>query len=190
MERMQVENLFTRIRDGYSAAPNVSLGFQVSEPDEDGIRWTKDKQMYIPDHGTLRHDCIEAVHAPTFAGHFGVIRTLRKLKEVYYWPNMRKEVVTFIKSCNSCQRVKSLKQKKYGPLNPLRIPGRRWESISMDVITDLPPSANNKDSILVIVDRLSKMCHMEACTKAITSEGVARHQQGIPVSWVLLVHSV
>jgi hypothetical protein len=114
MERMQVENLFTRIHDGYSAAPDVSLGFQVSEPDEDGIRWTKDRQMYIPDHGTLRHDCIEAVHAPTFAGHFGVIRTLRKLKEVYYWPNIRKEVffVTFIKSCNSCHRVKSLKQKK------------------------------------------------------------------------------
>jgi hypothetical protein len=44
----------------------------------------------------------------------------------------------------------------------------------MDLITDLPPSSNNNDSILVIVDRLSKMCHMEACTKTIPSEGVPR----------------
>jgi hypothetical protein len=191
MGRMQVDSFYSRLCEGYSAAPFVSQGFQVSEPDENGIRWTLSKQIFIPDHGELRDDCIEAVHAPTFAGHFGIIRTIKKLKEVYFWPNMRKDVERFVKSCDSCQKVKASKQKKVGPLQPLQIPGRRWESISMDLITDLPPSVNQNDSILVVVDRLSKMCHLEACTKTITSAGVAEiiesrvfRYHGMPLSIV------
>jgi hypothetical protein len=189
--RMQVDSFYSRLREGYSAAPFMSQGFQVSEPDENGLHWTNSKQIFIPDHGDLRQDCIEAVHAPAFAGHFGIIRTIKKLKEVYFWPNMRKDVERFIKSCESCQKVKASKQKKVGPLQPLQIPGRRWESISMDLITDLPPSVNQNDSILVVVDRLSKMCHLEACTKTITSAGVARiiesrvfRYHGMPLSIV------
>jgi hypothetical protein len=191
MGRMQVDSFYSRLREGYSAAPFMPQGFQVSEPDENGLHWTNSKQIFIPDHGDLRQDCIEAVHAPTSAGHFGIIYTIKKLKEVYFWPNMRKDVERFIKSCDSCQKVKASKQKKVGPLQPLQIPGRRWESISMDLITDLPPSVNQNDSILVVVDRLSKMCHLEACTKTITSAGVARiiesrvfRYHGMPLSIV------
>jgi hypothetical protein len=191
MERFQVDSFHARIREGYEADPMVSMGEQVSAPDENGLKWTNTKQIVIPDFEGLRADCIEAVHAPTFAGHFGVIRTLKKLKEVFYWPGMRKDVERYIKSCDSCQKVKASKQSKLGPLNPLNIPGRRWESIPMDLITDLPKSSNENDSILVIVDRLSKMCHIEACKKSITSEGVARiienrvfRYHGMPLSIV------
>jgi hypothetical protein len=174
MGRLQVDSFYTRICEGYQTTPFVSQGIQVSEPDEKGLRWTEAKQLFIPDFGDLRSDCIEAVHAPTFSGHFGIFRTYKKLQEVFYWPNMRKDVERYIKTWDSCQKVKASKQRKVGHLQPLQIPGRRWESISMDLITDLPPSVNQNDSILVIVDRLSKMCHLEACTKTITSEGVSR----------------
>ena len=43
----------------------------------------------------------------------------------------------------------------------------------MDLITDLPVTRQGYDSILVFVDRLSKMVHLAPCTKTITSEGVA-----------------
>jgi hypothetical protein len=71
--------------------------------------------------------------------------------------------------------------------------GRRLESMSMDLITNLPPSVHQNDSILVVVDKLSKMCQLEACTKTITSAaaGVARmieshgfRYHGMPLSIV------
>jgi len=69
--------------------------------------------------------------------------------------------------------MKAERQKPYGLLQPLQIPGRRWESVSMDLITDLPRTPDGKDAIVVFVDRLSKMCHVAACTKTVTGEGVA-----------------
>jgi hypothetical protein len=159
MGRMHVDRFYSRLCEGYSAAPFVSQGFQVFEPDDNGIRWTLSKHIFIPDHGELWEDCIEEVHAPTFAiaGHFSKFRTITKFKGVYFWPNMRKDVVRFDQSCDSCQKVKASKQKKVGPLQPLQIPSRRWESICMNLITDLPPSVNQNDSILVVADRLRKI---------------------------------
>jgi hypothetical protein len=103
--RARGDSFYSRLCEGYSAAPFVSQGFPVSEPDENGIRWTQSKQIFIPDHGELRDGCIGAVHAPTFAGHFGIIRTIKKLKEVHFWPNMCKDVGRFVKSCDSSQKV-------------------------------------------------------------------------------------
>jgi hypothetical protein len=73
----------------------------------------------------------------TFSGHFGVLRTVQKLQQVHIWPRMHKGVEHFIKSCDSCQKIKAFKQKPVGPLQRLQMPGRRWESFSMDlIITD------------------------------------------------------
>jgi hypothetical protein len=79
-----------------------------------------------------------------------------------------------VRACDSCQRIKARRQKPYGELQPLQIPGRRWESVSVDLITDLPQTKARYDSIVVFVDRLSKMCHLAACNKTITAEALAR----------------
>ena len=60
-----------------------------------------------------------------------------------------------------------------GKLMPNRIPYRRWQIISVDLITELPQS-HGYDSILVAVDCLSKRAHFIATTSDITSLGVAR----------------
>ena len=56
---------------------------------------------------------------------------------------------------------------------PNRIPYRRWQIISVDLITELPQS-HGYDSILVAVDRLSKRAHFIATTSDITLLGVTR----------------
>jgi hypothetical protein len=48
---------------------------------------------------------------------------------------------------------------KAGLLQPLSIPGWKWEVISMDFIVGLPPTIKNHNSIWVIVDRLTKLAH-------------------------------
>ena len=56
---------------------------------------------------------------------------------------------------------------------PNRIPYRRWQIISVDLITELPQS-HGYDSILVAVDQLSKWAHFIPTTSDVTSLGVAQ----------------
>jgi len=60
-----------------------------------------------------------------------------------------------------------------GELHPLEIPNGPWQDISIDMIGPLPNS-NGKDTILVIVDRFTKMIRLKATTMSISSEGIAK----------------
>ena len=57
----------------------------------------------------------------------------------------------------------------YGLLEPLPIPSKPWQSISLDFITDLLDS-RGFNAILIVVERYTKMAYFVPCTKEITSE--------------------
>jgi len=143
--------------------------------DPDGLFWTPENQLVVPNVPALRVDLVKSVHANPLAGHYGVSKTLKLLEELYYWPGMKKSVEDYVQTCDSCQRVKFERQKPRGLLSPLPIPARRWESVSLDFVTDLPvtPAPHRYDSIVVFVDRLSKMVHLAPCKKTITAPEVA-----------------
>ena len=68
------------------------------------------------------------------------------------------------------------RHKPYGELASLPQPSRPWEEVSMDFITDLPPSAGEGtvfDSIMVVVDRYTKMSLYIPVKKTITAEEMA-----------------
>ncbi len=79
----------------------------------------------------------------------------------------------FVESCDVCVLANNPRHRPHGFLQPLLISRSPWFSISMDFITDLPPSSSN-DTILVVVDYLMKMVHFIMCTKTITSKGMAK----------------
>jgi transposase InsO family protein len=76
-----------------------------------------------------------------------------------------------VDSCKICQRSKG--HEKHSSLQLLGIPNSPWEEISYDFIVKLPKSKGN-DSILVVVDRFSKMAHFIPCKEASTAEDVAQ----------------
>ena len=92
------------------------------------------------------------------AVHYGRDKTRERMTRTYYWPDIDQWVRNCVRTCDACQRNKTARHKKYGPLKPLEIPYRLWEHISMDFITELP-SVSGYDQIWVIVDRFSKMAH-------------------------------
>ena len=105
---------------------------------------------------------LKECHNDPVAGHFGARKTLEKLQRRYTWKDMRREVQAYCSDCLWCRRSVSTKYKPYGLLQPLKPPERAWEDVTMDFITELPPSrvsGSVYDSILVIVDRLTKMTH-------------------------------
>jgi len=63
-----------------------------------------------------------------------------------------------VHSCDECQRIKVIRHKKYGLLEPLEVAIRPLTAISMDFIVGLPKS-EGYTKIWVIVDRFSKMAH-------------------------------
>ena len=76
----------------------------------------------------------------------------------YYWPELEKWVRNYVRTCETCQRNKTTRHKKYGPLKLLDIPYHPWEHISMYFIIDLAKVGGYEQN-WVVVDRFLKMDH-------------------------------
>ena len=122
--------------------------------------------MYVPD-GPCRIRIMKECHDDALAGHFGVAKTLELISRSYWWPQPWKLVKQFVKTCDTCARAKAVHHRPYGLLQPLPNPNRPWASISTDFITDLP-DIDGFNSVLVVVDRFTKMAHFIPCSKAIS----------------------
>jgi len=82
-------------------------------------------------------------------------------------------VKQYVEGCNACQRNKNRTEQLAGKLMPNYIPEKPWAYISADFITKLP-LAQGYNSILVVVDRLTKMVHFIPTTEKTLVEGLAR----------------
>jgi hypothetical protein len=65
---------------------------------------------------------------------------------------MRRDIVHYMASCDTCSRVKIKHQNPAGFLKPLEILVWKWEDISMDFIVGLPRTPKGNNSVWVIVD--------------------------------------
>lgn len=129
--------------------------------------------LYIPDSEPIKVQLLQQAHDAPESGHPGVAKTLEILQRNYTWPRMKKFVEEYISSCDACQRTKSSRHSRYGLLQPLPVPEGPWQSLSMDHIVDLPPS-KGYDSVLVVVDRLTKQSHYIKAKKTDTSRDLAQ----------------
>ena len=82
----------------------------------------------------------------------------------YFWPNMRDDVMQYTKICLICQQNKVEKAKIVELLDPLPVPTRPWERVSMDFITHLS-KVSDFEAILVIINRFSKYATFIPTTK-------------------------
>jgi len=130
-------------------------------------------RLYIPDHPTLRSSILQRYHDAPIAGHHALVKTLRKIERMYYWPGLRLDVKAFIQTCETCQRQAEPSQAKYGLLHPLPIPEDRGDDVSIDFIF-LGKSKEGKDSIMIIIDRLTKLVVLLPCHKTDSTEDSAK----------------
>ncbi|GJP69600.1 hypothetical protein CLOP_g592 [Closterium sp. NIES-67] len=185
-----LKGLFTH---GYAIDPEISLAEKRHL-----LQWNCDiayrkgsTKIWVPNYPPLRQLLIEEYHDVLYAGHFGSNKTLTGIAKHYYWPHMADDVQKFVTSCDTCQRMKSSKQKKAELLQPLPVPEQPWQVVSLDFITGLPPTTSSHDAILVVIDKFSKMGHfIPTHTTARTEETAqlfVRHiisQHGIPTTLI------
>ena len=112
------------------------------------------------------------------AGHFSINKTRKLIGRKYYWPSLKKDVEAYVKGCNVCLALKVVKHKPYGYLQILPVLTYQWKDFLIDFVIGLPISTNwkdeNYDSILVIVNRLTKMIYYELVKVTINAPGLAK----------------
>ncbi|GJU43570.1 putative reverse transcriptase domain-containing protein [Tanacetum coccineum] len=132
---------------------------------------------------------IHESHKSKYSIHPGSDKMYQDLKKLYWWPNMKAEIATYVSRCMTCAKVKAKCQKLSGLLVQHVIPVWKWENIIMDFVTKFPKTSTGQDAIWVIVDRLTKSAHflpmketdsMEKLTRQYLKDVVSIH--GVPVS--------
>ncbi|GJS84126.1 putative reverse transcriptase domain-containing protein [Tanacetum coccineum] len=145
-------------------------------------------RSWIPCLGDLRALIMHESHKSKYSIHPGSDKMYQDLKKLYWWPNMKAEIATYVSKCLTCAKVKIEYQKPSGLLVQPEIPQWKWENITMDFVTKLPRTAAGQDTIWVIVDRLTKSAHflpmreddtLEKLTRQYLKEVVSKH--GVPV---------
>jgi hypothetical protein len=116
---------------------------------------------------------IQAFHSSGVGGHSGFHATYYRIKQLFSWPGMKDDIVSFIKRCVVCQQAKVEHIRTPGLLQPLPVPTQAWQIICMDFIEGLPKS-KKYDSILVVVDKFTKYAHFVPLSHPFTALQVAQ----------------
>ena len=142
-------------------------GFHLVE----GLLYYKDR-LYIPPNQQIKLQILSEAHDIPIAAHPGYIKTYNALRKSFWWKGMKRETLSYVTRCLSCQRIKAERVKYPGKLHPNDIPQMKWENISMDFVTGLPKS-KGYDCIFVVVDMLTKMAHLIPIHKDATAKDIA-----------------
>lgn len=130
-------------------------------------------KLYIGKEGDLRRKLLDQMHNSALRGHSGQQATYKRVKKVFYWPGLKREVEEMVKNCTICIQNKADNHSYAGLLQPLPVPYSIWQEIGMDFIEGLPRS-EGKNSIMVVIDRFSKYGHFISLTHPYTVATVAR----------------
>ncbi|GJZ58999.1 putative reverse transcriptase domain-containing protein [Tanacetum coccineum] len=90
----------------------------------------------------LRTLIMHESHKSKYSIHSGSDKMYQDMKQLYWWPNMKANIATYVSKCLSCSKVKAKHQKSSGLLVQPEIPEWKWEKITMDFVTKLPKTTN------------------------------------------------
>ncbi|GJV85743.1 putative reverse transcriptase domain-containing protein [Tanacetum coccineum] len=151
------------------------------EPCADGTLCLNGRS-WLPCYGDLRSVIMHESHESKYSIHPSSKMMYQDMNKLYWWPNMKADIATYVSKCLTCAKVKAEHQR---PSSNTRV---EVDNITMDFITKLPKSSHGFDTIWVIVDRLTKSAYflpirkndpLDKLARLYLNRIVARH--GIPV---------
>ena len=107
---------------------------------------------------TEREDIIRHYHESLIGGHKGVTKTYRRIRSLFDWPHLRRDVEDFVRSCQSCQEQKLVRIKTREPMLITDTPARPFDKVALDTVGPLPPTPSGNRHVLTMQCQLSKFC--------------------------------
>ncbi|GJZ22381.1 putative reverse transcriptase domain-containing protein [Tanacetum coccineum] len=116
------------------------------EPRANGTLCLHDKS-WLPCYGDLRSVIMHESHKSKYSIHPGSEKMYQDMKKLYWWPNMKADIATYVSKCLTYARVKAKHQRPSGLLVQPAIPEWNWDNITMDFITKLPRENDPLDKL-------------------------------------------
>jgi hypothetical protein len=138
--------------------------------DDNGV-WKAGAALVVTRPLENRQNILERYHDSPTAGHPGIWKTTRMVRDDYWWPTMKEDVKAYVQGCLKCQATKTITRRNTPPLVPITpthtLP---FATITMDFITKLPISGGC-DSILTVTDHdCTKAVILVPCKEQMTTE--------------------
>ncbi|GMF40356.1 unnamed protein product [Phytophthora fragariaefolia] len=138
------------------------------------IRPDTPRRLCIPDVAEIRGGILYEEHDAPSREHSGQAKALLLLLTKYYWRGMARTVEKYVSSCEQCQHNQYVRGKPPGHLHPLEIPEGRWGDIIIAFKGPLPKTSDGHDTVMGIIDRLTKRAHFLPTRETASAEDTAR----------------
>ena len=162
IEFMEAANGKTSWQDVAALSPTTKRFMWDSLHLKNGVlhrRWESDDgkssrwQLVLP--RSRVKSVLEELHSSSTGGHFGIMKTLHKIRERFFWDKSKSDVEKWCRSCSECSARKGPKIRSRGRLQRYNV-GAPFERIALDILGPLPRTTDGNKYILVVMDYFTK----------------------------------
>lgn len=143
-------------------------------------------KLWVPTE--LTDQLVKNAHDPPLSAHCGSAKTIEKIKRMFFWPGMTKQVVEYVRSCDTCKETKASNVILRPPMGKQIIVDQPWQRLYIDLLGPYPRSKLGKTFALIVLDKFSKFMLLKTLRNATALE-IARyvetevfHLFGVPES--------
>ncbi|XP_068229725.1 uncharacterized protein [Palaemon carinicauda] len=134
--------------------------------------WSEKYQIVVP--SSVRTHIIVIAHDGP-GGHLGLYKTYYRILDTFYWPNLRKDVGDFIKTCHVCQIAGKPNQViSKAPLQPILVPHEPFEKLVIDCVGPLPKTKGGNQYLLTLMCPNTRF-PVAIPLKNISAKNIAKH---------------
>ncbi|CAF4268197.1 unnamed protein product, partial [Rotaria magnacalcarata] len=132
------------------------------------------KIVYLP--SSMRNSLLRACHDDPMSGaHFSTDRMYFKIRNHFWWPNMKITIKHYVKACRLCTRFNISRNKRYGHLRAISPPEGPFALLGIDYCGPLVRTPRENQYVLVITDYYTR--HITAialpnCTAVTTAQAL------------------
>ena len=150
--RTEVSDVSTRIYLSYWDVINLKNGVLYKSWYAPNLK-SSFLQLLVPRKRVK--EILEKAHDSLSGGHFGVNKTLEKIRKRFYWASCKQDVEDWCKSCEVCVARKGPLGKGKSPLQIFNV-GTPFERVQMDILGPFPITSSGNKYLLVVVDCFTK----------------------------------
>jgi hypothetical protein len=129
--------------------------------------------IFVPSSKELRNLVLKEMHNVPYVRHPSYQKTIVAVRSQFFWHGMKNDVADYIARCMECQSVKVEHRHLMGLLQRLSILEMKLKVVTIDLITKLPRTTMQHDSIMVVVDKLTKDSHFVPIKMTHTTTNIA-----------------